>query len=34
MSVAFSGDGKLLTSGGDDSRVQVWDVAAVLKAGK
>jgi serine/threonine protein kinase/WD40 repeat protein len=29
----FSPDGKLLASGGSDNRIQVWDVATVLKAG-
>jgi len=26
-SVAISPDGKLIVSGGDDSRVKIWDVA-------
>jgi serine/threonine protein kinase/WD40 repeat protein len=30
----FSPDGKLLVSGGSDSRIQVWDLAAVLKPGR
>jgi WD40 repeat protein len=29
----FSPDGKLLASGGNDCRIQVWDLATVLKAG-